>query len=154
MKTLANCTPKEFFVQTNKIRKSVEIWLKDTNILGIRARKPDFAPMVKEDMTKDELAEAINKRKEAFAEQAKRNAFDMIEAAMEKYPDETIEIMALVCFIEPSEANNYPMSEYLANITEIISDKAVLDFFMSLASLGVSNTSTTATGSTLARSSF
>lgn len=146
MKTLANCTPKEFFVQTTKIRKSVEKWLKDTNILGIRARKPDFAPEVKEGMTKEELAEAITKRKEAFAEQAKKNAFDMIEAAMEKYPDETIEIMALVCFIEPSKANDYPMSEYLANITEIINDKAVLDFFTSLASLGAISTSGIAEG--------
>ena len=92
-------------------------------------------------MTKEELAEAITKRKEAFAEQAKKNAFDMIEAAMEKYPDETIEIMALICFIEPSEANNYPMSKYLANITEILNDKAVLDFFTSLASLGAISTS-------------
>lgn len=141
MKTLANCSPKEFFVQTTKIRKSVEKWLKDTNILDIRARKPEFAPEVKEGMTKDELTEAITKRKEAFAEQAKKNAFDMIEAAMEKYPDETIEIMALVCFIDPNEANNYPMSEYLANITEIMNDKAVLDFFTSLASLGAINIS-------------
>ena len=66
---------------------------------------------------------------------------ETLEAAMEKHPDETIEIMALVCFIEPSKANDYPMSEYLANITEILNDKAVLDFFTSLASLGVINTS-------------
>lgn len=144
MKTLANCSPKEFFVQTTKIRKSVEKWLKDTNILGIRARMPEFAPEIKEGMTKDELAEAIQNRKEAFAEQAKKNAFDMLEASMEKYPDETIEIMALVCFIDPEKANDYPMSEYLANITEIINDKAVLDFFTSLASLGAISTSGTA----------
>lgn len=144
MKTLANCSPKEFFVQTTKIRKSVEKWLKDTNILGIRARMPEFAPEIKEGMTKDELAEAIQNRKEAFAEQAKKNAFDMLEASMEKYPDETIEIMALICFIDPEKANDYPMSEYLANITEIINDKAVLDFFTSLASLGAISTSGTA----------
>lgn len=143
MKTLANCSPQEFFVQTIKIRKSVEKWLKDTNILGIRARVPEFAPEIKEGMTKEEVAESINKRKEAFAEQAKKNAFDMIEAAMEKYPEETIEIMALVCFIDPEKANDHPMSEYLANITEIINDKAVLSFFTSLASLGAINTSGT-----------
>lgn len=144
MKTLANCTPREFFVQTTKIRKSVEKWLKDTNILGIRARKPDFAPEVREGMTKDEIAEVIMKRKEAYAEQAKKNAFDILEAAMEKYPDETIEVMALMCFIEPEKANDYSMSEYLANVNEIINDKAVLDFFTSLASLGVTSTSGTA----------
>lgn len=146
MKTLANCSPTEFFVQTTKIRKAVEKWLKDTNILGIRARKPDFVPEMKEGMSKEELAEAIDKRKEAFAEQAKKNAFDMIEAAMEKHPDETIEIMALICFINPENANDYPMSEYLANLTEIINDRAVMDFFASLISLGAISTSTTVEG--------
>lgn len=145
MKTLANCSPKEFFTQTNKIRKAVEKWLKDTKILDIRARKPDFAPEVKEGMTKEEVTEAIEKRKEVFAEQAKKNAFDMLEAAMEKHPDETIELMALICFIDPKEANDHKMSEYLANVTEIINDKAVLDFFTSLASLGVISTSGIAT---------
>ncbi len=144
MKTLANCSPKEFFSQTNKIRKAVEKWLKDTGIMEIRARVPDFVPEVKDDMTKEELAESINKRKEAFAEQAKKNAFDMLDAMMDKHPDETIEIMALVCFIDPEKANDHPMSEYLANVTEIINDKAVLDFFTSLASLGVISTSNTA----------
>lgn len=144
MKTLANCTPKEFFSQTVKIRKAVEKWLKDTGIMEIRARAPEITFEPKEGMTKEELAESINKRKEAFAEQAKKNAFDMLDAMMEKHPDETIEIMALACFIDPAEANDHPMSEYLANITEIINDKAVLDFFTSLASLGVINTSGTA----------
>ena len=143
MKTLANCSPKEFFAQTIKIRKSVEKWLKDTDILNIRARQPEFTPEVKEGMTREELTEAINKRKEAFAEQAKKNAFDMIDAMMDKYPEETIEVMAHVCFIDPEKANDYPMSEYLANITEIINDKAVLDFFTSLVSLGAINTSGT-----------
>lgn len=143
MKTLANCSPKEFFAQTVKIRRSVERWLKDTKVLEIRSRVPDFAPEVKEGMTNDELTEVIKKRKEAFAEQAKKNAFDMIDSAMEKYPDETIELMALICFIDPEKANDYPMSDYLANVAEIINDKAVLDFFTSLASLGAMNTSDT-----------
>lgn len=141
MKTLANCSPREFFSQTVKIRKAVEKWLKDTKIMEIRARAPEFVPVAKEGMTKEELAEEINRRKEVFAEQAKKNAFDMLDAMMDKHPDETIEIMALACFIEPEEANDHPMSEYLACVTEIINDKAVLDFFTSLVSLGVIDTS-------------
>lgn len=143
MKTLANCSPKEFFQQTMKIRRAVEKWLKDTSILEIRARVPEFAPEVKEDMTKDELAKTIQKRKEVFAEQAKKNAYDMIDAMMEEHADETIELMALICFIEPEKANDHPMSEYLANINEIINDQAVMDFFTSLMSLGVISTSGT-----------
>lgn len=36
MKNLANCTPSEFLKQTNKIKKSVEKWLKATDIMEIR----------------------------------------------------------------------------------------------------------------------
>lgn len=42
MKTLANCSPREFLLQTNKIRKSVVKWLDETKILEIRANKPQF----------------------------------------------------------------------------------------------------------------
>ena len=42
MKNLANCTPTEFFRQTNLIRKSVSKWLTDTDIQGIRKRMPEI----------------------------------------------------------------------------------------------------------------
>lgn len=144
MKTLANCTPKEFFQQTVKIRKAAEKWLKETNILGIRTRMPEGLPEVDKTKSKEENIEIIKKRKEMFAEQSKKNAFDMIDAMMDKHPDETIELMAMICFIDPEKANDLPMSAYLANINEIINDKAVMDFFTSLIALGVISTSDTA----------
>lgn len=136
MKTLVNCTPTEFFTQTNKIRKAVEKWLKDTNILEIRKRAPegDFKPS--EGMSKDEVKEQIEKRKEAWAEQAKKNMFDMLDAMLEKDVQGTIELLALVCFVEPKDADNHTISEYLKCINEIIMDEAVMGFFTSLASLG------------------
>lgn len=139
MKTLVNCTPTEFFTQTNKIRKAVEKWLKDTNILEIRKRAPEGDFMPSEGMSKDEVKEQIEKRKEAWAEQAKKNMFDMLEAMFEKHPQETIELMALVCFVEPEDADNHKMSEYLQCVNEIIADEAVMGFFTSLASLGEMN---------------
>lgn len=144
MKTLVNCTPTEFFVQTNKIRKSAEKWLKDTNILEIRKRAPqgDFTPS--QGMSEDEIKSLIEKRKEAWAEQAKKNLFDMLESMLEKNVDETIELLALVCFVEPEHANDHTMSEYLKNINELIMDEAVVGFFTSLGSLGETNIGTVA----------
>lgn len=142
MKTLVNCTPTEFFAQTNKIRKTAEKWLKDTNILEIRKRAPKLNFRPSED--KKELEKQMEKRKKAWADQAKKNLFDILDAVLEKHPEETIELLALVCFIEPEDADKHTMSEYIQCINEIISDDAVMGFFVSLASLGVTNTGTVA----------
>lgn len=142
MKTLANCTPTEFFTQTNKIRKKAEKWLKDTNILEIRKRAPKLDFEASADMSKEDLKAQMDKRKQAWAEQSKKNLFAMLEAVLEKHPQETIELMALVCFVEPKDADNHKMSEYLQCVNEIISDDAVMGFFTSLASLGQTNTGT------------
>lgn len=139
MKTLVNCTPVEFFAQTNKIRKLAEKWLKDTNILEIRKRKPqgNFTPA--KGMSEEEIKGLIEKRKEAWAEQAKKNLFDILDSMLEQNAEETIELLALVCFIEPEHANDHKMSEYLQNINELMTDEAVIGFFTSLESLGATN---------------
>lgn len=144
MKTLVNCTPTEFFSQTNKIRKSAEKWLKDTNILEIRKRAPQLDFKASKDMSKEELTAQMEQRKLAWAEQARKNLFAILEAVLEEYPQETIELMALVCFVEPKDADKHSMSEYLQCVNEIIADDAVMGFFTSLASLGQTNTGTVA----------
>lgn len=143
MKTLANCKPSEFFAQTNKIRKAVKNWLDVTEILEIRKRVPNLDTPSKAE-TKEELEANIEKRKNAFAEQSRQNLFDILEVILEKHPQETIELMALVCFIEPADADNHTMSEYLTAINELMGDNAVIDFFYSLASLGKASTSSIA----------
>lgn len=140
MKTLANCKPTEFFTQTNKIRKAVKNWLDVTEILEIRKRVPTLATPTKAE-SKEELEKNIEERKQAFTRQTRENLFDILEAVLEDHPQETIELMALVCFIDPKDADNHTMSEYLSAINELMNDKAVVDFFYSLASLGTANTS-------------
>ena len=125
MKNLANCKPSEFLVQTNKIRKSVAKWLTETEILEIRKRVPKYT----EGMDKEERAEV---RKE----QMRKNLSAIFDAVLEDHPAETLEIIALACFVEPTHVDDYPMSLYLQNIGEIIADESVLSFFTSLASLG------------------
>lgn len=125
MKNLANCKPSEFLVQTNKIRKSVAKWLTETEILEIRKRVPKYT----EGMDKEERAEV---RKE----QMRKNLSAIFDAVLEDHPAETLEIIALACFVEPEHVDDHPMSLYLQNIGEIIADESVLSFFTSLASLG------------------
>lgn len=128
MKNLATCKPSEFLRQTVKIKKAVEKWLKITDILNIRKDMPDLP----EDMPAEE------KRKIRF-EQAQKNVGKMFDAVMEDHPDETLELLALCCFVEPEDVDNYEVSEYLAAFTELLNNEAVLSFFTSLVQLGQTN---------------
>lgn len=127
-KNLANCKPSEFLVQTNKIRKAVEKWLTITDLKGIRKRMPP----VKEGQT------AEDRRKE-IESQAMKNLSAMLDSIMEEHPEETLELLALMCFVEPENVDDYPISFYLGNFSEIIRDQAVLSFFTSLIQLGQMN---------------
>lgn len=144
MKTLASCTPREFMKQTNRIRISAEKWLTATKILEIRKRMPDL-PASTGSKDKAELQKAMEERKEAFAKQARENLFAMLEAMLETNADETLELLALCCFVEPEDVDNHTMSEYLVSIGELLNDAGVISFFDSLVRLGVSSTANIAT---------
>ena len=124
MKNLANCKPSEFLVQTNKIRKSVEKWLKLTDITNIRKN----VPPIKEGQTKEE-------RRAELAKASKENLNKIFDAILEEHPQETLELLGLLCFVEPENVDNYPVSFYIQNFNEIINDEAVIGFFTSLMSL-------------------
>lgn len=125
MKNLANCKPSEFLKQTNRIRKSVEHWLTVTDIMNIRKT----LPKLEEGMTKEQ-------KQEATMAQVKANMSSMFDSMLETHADETLELLALVCFVEPEHVDDYPMSEYLDAVNELLNDKAVIGFFTSLARLG------------------
>lgn len=132
MKTLANCSPKEFLKQTNKIRKSVANWLSLTKILEIRKELPEIA----NDATPEE-------RKAALQAQANKNATAILDAILDEHPDETAELLGLMCFIEPDDLDNHSMAELIGSFNEIIGCKEVIDFFtslMHLESVGILNT--------------
>ena len=124
MKNLATCNLYEFMAQTNKIRHSVAAWLKLTDMKGIRSKKiniPDGA-------TKEE-------RDKIVADAAGENINLMLEAALEKHPNETAEMIALCCFIEPAEIPNYQSGEFMGAFADMIGDTEVLRFFGSLMKL-------------------
>lgn len=130
MKTLANCTPREFLVQTNKIRKAVADWLSLTKVMEIRKK----LPKIPADATDAE-------RRELTAKQMKENLSAMLDSILDEHPEETAELLGLMCFIEPEDLDNHKMTEFLGAFAEILNCPEVVSFFISLARLGQTDTS-------------
>lgn len=131
MKNLANCKPSEFLAQTVKIRRAVEKWLTVNDIIAIRKRMPEGY----------ELLKSYEAKEKARDEQAKKNLLEMFDNAFEAHPDETLELLALLCFVEPAEVDSYPISDYLESISDMLKNDSVIAFFTSLAKLGQRPTS-------------
>lgn len=124
MKNLANCNVREFLAQTNKIRKSVSNWLNLTKVMEIRQHIPDVP-----DGTSEEEKKAL------MEAQVKKNLAEMMDAILEKYPEETAEILGLLCFIDPKDLDNYKMTDLLSSFSEMMENKEVITFFTSLLKL-------------------
>lgn len=135
MKTIANCKPSEFLQQTNRLRKVVAKWMQDTDIINIRKRIPVFTS-VPPDATQEQKEEIVQKNKELAEQQGIKNLNAILDAALEQYPEETLEVLALCCFVEPEHVDDYMVSDYLNAFTEILQNGAVVSFFTSLARLG------------------
>lgn len=139
MKTLATCTPREFLKQTNRIRISADKWLTATKILEIRSRMPDI-PKGSKPESEEDVKKSLEERKLAFANQVRENLFNILEAMLDTNADGTLELLALMCFIEPEDVDEHTMSEYLTCIGELIEDDGVQSFFGSLVKLGARST--------------
>ena len=135
-KNLANCKPTEFLRQTARVRKAVEKWLKETKIMEIRSRKVEGIETVPDDADLDTAYEIRRRNAQKITAQQRKNFNDILTAVMDEHPDETLELLALLCFIEPKDVDNYDISYYLGNFAELISNKDVINFFTSLAQLG------------------
>lgn len=135
LKTLANCKPSEFLKQTNKIRKAAAEWLTATDILEIRKNKPELLE-IDDSMSEAAKTAIALKNRKALEEQARENLMEILDAVMDEHPDETLNLLALMCFIEPEHVDDHTMAEYLEAFTGLINDEAVIGFFTSLARLG------------------
>jgi len=135
MKNLANCKPSEFLAQTFRIKKSLQDWLDVTQLMKIRKAKPE--KLIKlEGLDEEERKKAIEVNKKLTREQMNKNLNEILNKMLNENAEKTLEIMALCCFIEPEDVDNYPMSDYLEALGELMSDKGVLSFFSSLIQLG------------------
>lgn len=140
MKNLANCKPSEFLKQTNKIRKAVSNWLELTKIMEIRKDAPELIKL-EITMSPEEREEAIKKNRQATEAKAKENMSKMLDAMLDEHPDETLQILGYLCFVEPQDIDNHPMTEYIEAMNELLENSAVLSFFTSLIQLGSKATS-------------
>lgn len=134
MKTLANCKPSEFLKQASRIRKSAEKWVEATQLMELRNRKPQLIEL-RSSMTEDEKREAEETNKKRVNESLRENALEFFDTIMDKHPDETLELLALCCFVEPENVDDHTVAEYLSCFAELMVDEAVLNFFTSLAYL-------------------
>ena len=134
MKNLANCKPSEFLKQTNRIKKSLERWMTDIDLKKIRSQLPEVTDIPKDadDITRKRI---IEENKQKMKDQAYKNLSKIIDSALGEYPDETLEVLALLCFVEPENVDDHPMSEYITALTELITDEAVINFFISFSRL-------------------
>ena len=133
MKNLANCTPTEFLKQTFRIKKIAEKWLNEIDLLNIRKKIPKLQDV--SDLTGEEKERVQKENRDLVRKQIMNNLMEMLDKIMDENADDTVSLLALVCFVEPSEADNHTMSEYLEALGEMLSDKGVVSFFTSLAQL-------------------
>lgn len=129
MKTLANCSPREFLKQTNRIRKAAASWMEHTHLIEIWRTMPDIS----QTSTREERVAAVSA-------QATKNIGRILDSIMDEHPDETAELLGLVCFVEPEDLDNHSMTEFFSVVTELIDSPEVMNFFISLAQLGKMNT--------------
>lgn len=137
-KNLANCKPSEFMAQSGRVAKSVESWLTATDIMNIRKRVPKMMP-IPPDATPEQTNKIMDDYKKTLQKSAKQNLAEIMNSVFTEHPQETLELLALLCFVEPEDVDNHSVSFYLANLADLLNDKDVISFFTSLARLGQIN---------------
>lgn len=138
LKSLAKCKPSEFCSQTIRIADSVEAWIKATDIANIRKRLPVLKKLTPE-MTEEERNRTFTENQQISREQVLKNTMDIVRQALGEHPKETIELLALSCFVEPEDADSHTMDEYLGCVVEMLKNQAVMGFFTLLLSLDQKN---------------
>jgi pyruvate-formate lyase len=109
--------------------------------MNIRKNLPEFTKIM-EGMTEEEREKIFEENKKKRDSRVYENLMKILDAAMDAHADETLEILALCCFVEPNEIDSHDISFYLDSISELITNEAVLNFFSSLARLGLTNMQT------------
>lgn len=129
MKHLANCTNTEFLRQATAMRAPLKAWLERTGIPALRARRPEglaeLTPEQEAALPEEERAA----RAEAMLRQARDNTADILDAALRRDFDRTIELLCLATFTEPEHFDDNPLPDYLEAVSAILRDRGVCDFF-------------------------
>ena len=124
-KTLANCKAADFLRQANKIRKSAKEYYDALNISGIRDR-----------MAKKYAAQDENGKNATSHEYVS----EILDAVLDANAEKTVEIIGMVAFLEPEQAQELEPAEMFDILLECLTSTRVMDFFIKMASLGGSDT--------------
>lgn len=134
MKNLATCKPTEFVAQTAKIKDAVANWMEIIDFVGVRAKRPAYI-MIPKDATAEEI-KGINAQNATIRKkQALKNISELLDNMLAKHPKETLDVLALCCFIEPEHVDDYTIDEYMNCIMDMMESQSVIRFFKLLAQL-------------------
>lgn len=134
MKNLATCKPSEFVAQTARIKNAVAKWIDAIDLMAIRATTPQYK-VVPIDATPEVRAQVIKDNALIQQKQTMANLSKILDNMLAVHPQETLEVLALCCFVEPSEVDNHTIDEYMDCIMEMAQNKSVINFFSLLAQL-------------------
>lgn len=132
MKNLATCKPSEFVAQTARIKTAVANWIDAIDLMKIRATQPKYETLPI-DATPEQRAEIIKKNAEKQRKQTMQNLNKILDKMLVEHPKETLDVLALCCFVEPEHVDDYTMDEYMQCIMDMAQNKSVMNFFSLLA---------------------
>ena len=141
MKNLAKCKPTEFVAQTAKIKDAVADWMEIIDFVGVRAKRPAYI-MIPKDATAEQINEINEKNATIRKKQALSNIKELLDNMLVKHPAETLNVLALCCFIEPEHIDDYTIDEYFNCIMDMMENQCVMRFFKLLAHLQMPQEST------------
>ena len=124
MKNLANCTPREFLKQTYRIKKCVEKWLQETDLLNIRKNVPVLQSVA--GLEGEAKEKVIQANKQVMQKQVKENLMKMLDKVLDEHADDTIELLALCCFVEPEDKT---LTLEIMNLPSKLKEAALLCWF-------------------------
>jgi hypothetical protein len=134
MKNLATCKPTEFVAQTAKIKEAVASWIDAIDLMKIRATQPKYETLPI-DATPEQRAEIIKKNAEKQRKQTMQNLNKILDKMLVEHPKETLDVLALCCFVEPEHVDDYTIDEYFQCIMDMMQNKSVINFFSLLAQM-------------------
>ena len=73
--------------------------------------------------------------KAATDKQGRENMSRIFDAIAGEHPQETMELLALCCFVEPEQIDEHETGDYLDALAEMMGHRATLSFFVSLVRL-------------------
>lgn len=134
MKNLATCKPSEFVAQTAKIKDAVANWMEVIDFMAIRATQPKYE-VLPLDATPEQRVEIVKKNAEIQKKQTMQNLSKLLDNMLAQHPQETLNVLALCCFVEPEHVDDYTIDEYFQCIMDMMQNKSVMNFFSLLAQI-------------------